>query len=369
VKRERNVTERGRERRDLTAAIIGLNWGVRMHVPALREAGWRVQMLCGRDPARTSQAARRAGVEESTTSIEDVLQQQYDLVVIALPWPLHSSIYVAGLRSCANLLVEHPLATSAGEARTLARLAESRGSLSLVNFPTRYLKPVTELSTLLSQGRLGRIRQVEHQFYYPPDEERAWLPLLAMHSLDLADWLFGLDELTEATLCGVAFERIASCPSWAWPLRCRGLETGSTVTAESLRATFSLKEGGSYTCAFGYHNDNEFVEVLTVQGELAAAGYESRLRRHNEFSPWAITPLGVCRLGEILQLSTAEPEPGYDAWFDAHVRQATEIATRLEGRRMSTALASFADAARAQRLLEHLAVFAVGTEHPPRRGG
>jgi len=363
------MTDRGRGRRELTAAVIGLNWGVRMHVPALRKAGWRVQMLCGRDPARTSETARRAGVEESTTSMEEVFQRQYDLVIIALPWPLHSAVSVMGMRSCSHLLVEHPLAKSAREAETMASHATSRKRLSLVNFPTRYMEPVIELSALLFQGRLGTIRQVAHRFYYPSHEGRAWLPLLAMHSLDLAAWLFGVEVPTRVALSGTAFEHLEACPSWSWPLRHEGLEPETTVTAESLLATFSLQGGGSYACALGQHNHDDFVEVLTVNGDLASAGYESRLRRDDVFSPWAITPLWVGRPGPGAALEPAKPQPGRDAWFDAHTRQAAEIATMLEGREPSTAPASFVDAARVQRLLEQLVAAASGTEQPPRREG
>jgi predicted dehydrogenase len=43
-------------------AVVGTGFGARVHVPALRAAGFEVVALVGTDPDRTARRAARAGV-------------------------------------------------------------------------------------------------------------------------------------------------------------------------------------------------------------------------------------------------------------------------------------------------------------------
>jgi predicted dehydrogenase len=334
----------------LTAAVIGLNWGVRMHVAVLQKAGWQVKMLCGRQYDRTSKAALQYGIEDFTINIEEVLERNYDLIVIAVPWYLHSFVYSLALQSNSHLLVEHPLSVTVEEAIAIARQAESRKQFSWINFPSRYMEPSSQLYSLLSDGKIGKIKRVEHTFHYPLDEEREWLPLLTMHSLDLANWLFELKTPLDATASEISIQNIDSCPSWSWPL----CFNGTTITLELLKASFSLQKSGTYTLAVGHYEGKDFVETIFVEGDTASAGYESRLNRENEFSPWAISPVWLSKFGAEPNIKSAKIIPRNDAWFEAHVLQVNKIAEILKGKNVPNVPASFLDGVQAQNFLEQL---------------
>jgi predicted dehydrogenase len=53
----------------LRAVVVGTSFDWRVHVPALRAAGFDVVALVGRDPARTSARAAELDVGFATTSL------------------------------------------------------------------------------------------------------------------------------------------------------------------------------------------------------------------------------------------------------------------------------------------------------------
>jgi predicted dehydrogenase len=337
-----------------TAAVVGLNWGVRMHVPALREAGWDVRLLCGRNHNRTREAADLAGVTGFTTRHQEVWDAGVDLVAIALPWQLHADVYRAGLQSRSALLVEHPLSACARDATALSALAGKTANRSFVNFPTRFLPPVQELNALLIDRAIGSIKVVRHTFFYPMDEEREWLPLLVTHSLDLATWLFKADRPGRCLLDGTMGALAHQCPSWSWPLGWNGEPHGACTTAATITATLASASGSQYVLCAGQSTDRDFVETLVVEGTTGVARYETRLRRNDERSPWVVSPLVIERRGEPVDCIAQRESSHQDAWFGAHVRQATALRQMMESGRTQVPPASFSDGARVHCLLEQM---------------
>ena len=68
------------------AAVVGTGFGARVHVPALRAAGFDVIALVGRDPERTARRAQRLGIPHAPTSLVDALALPgVDAVTIAAP--------------------------------------------------------------------------------------------------------------------------------------------------------------------------------------------------------------------------------------------------------------------------------------------
>lgn len=312
-------------------------------------------MLGGRDEGRTLSRAKEASIEGHSTNLNEILAGGYDLVTIALPWSLHNYVHQLAVDggSCSHLLVEHPVCLSAAESHRLSKRAMSLGRRTLVNFPTRFLSPVLQLRSLLSSGQVGSVFEINHNFSYPNDEEHEWLQLIATHSLDVADWLFGLDELLECSMSVASRGSLDGCPTWSWPLRVDSFGLEEAISVEWLRASISTKGAGRYQCRFGHHDDEDFTETLVVRGEFLSAGYRTWLRRENEFSQWKISKLWTGSRNATPSYSE-EQGPRSDAWFEAHVRQAIEIAVAVSDDQRSTPLASFVDAARTQDLIERI---------------
>ena len=57
----------------LRAAVVGTSFGARIHVPALREAGFEVVALVGTNPERTARRIERLGIAHACTSLAGAL--------------------------------------------------------------------------------------------------------------------------------------------------------------------------------------------------------------------------------------------------------------------------------------------------------
>ena len=89
------------------AVVVGTGFGCRVHVPALRAAGFDVVALVGRDGARTARRAERSGVPHACDSLADALALPgVDAVTIATPPATHAALAIeaahAGSTCCAR---------------------------------------------------------------------------------------------------------------------------------------------------------------------------------------------------------------------------------------------------------------------------
>ena len=65
-------------------AVVGTGFGARIHVPALRAAGFDVVTLVGTDAERTARRAGRVGVPGASTDLPSVLAE-VDAITVATP--------------------------------------------------------------------------------------------------------------------------------------------------------------------------------------------------------------------------------------------------------------------------------------------
>ncbi|MFO7591963.1 MAG: Gfo/Idh/MocA family oxidoreductase [Acidimicrobiia bacterium] len=77
------------------AVVVGSGFGCRVHVPALRAAGFEVAALVGQDPERTGRRAERVGIETASMSLSDALVLPgVEAVTIATPPGTHAALAV-----------------------------------------------------------------------------------------------------------------------------------------------------------------------------------------------------------------------------------------------------------------------------------
>ena len=74
------------------AIVVGTGFGTRVHVPALRGAGFDVLGLVGRDAGRTARRAERLGVPAALTDLDAALAiPGVDAVTVATPPATHAA--------------------------------------------------------------------------------------------------------------------------------------------------------------------------------------------------------------------------------------------------------------------------------------
>lgn len=155
----------------LGVAVLGYSFMGKAHSNAWRNVNAfhpspqvAQKALVGRDAAQVEEAARQYGWEESLTDWEQVLERDdIHIVDICTPGHLHAEIAVAALEAGKHVIVEKPLANTVAEAELMvaaAQRARSRGVHSMVAFNYRRVPALALARKLISEGRLGDIRQL-----------------------------------------------------------------------------------------------------------------------------------------------------------------------------------------------------------------
>lgn len=162
--------------RELRVAMIGHGF-----MGAAHSQGWRVaprffdlpaepvmQVVVGRDAARTEGSAAKWGWREAASDWREVIaRDDIDIVDVVTPGDTHAEIAIAALRAGKHVLCEKPLANTVAEAEAMTAAAEEAaraGVRSMVGFTYRRVPATTFARQLVAEGRLGDIRQVRAEY-------------------------------------------------------------------------------------------------------------------------------------------------------------------------------------------------------------
>ncbi|MGH9024995.1 MAG: Gfo/Idh/MocA family protein, partial [Acidimicrobiia bacterium] len=150
------------------AAVIGTGFGARVHVPALRAAGFEVLALVGTDPERTSRRAERSGVDRALTSLDDALALPgVDGVCIATPPATHAQLAIAAAEAGRHVICEKPFALDTAQAVAMQRAADAAGVTNLVGYEFRWAPERAVLGRVLAERAIGEPRFVTLVQYVP----------------------------------------------------------------------------------------------------------------------------------------------------------------------------------------------------------
>jgi predicted dehydrogenase len=140
-------------------AVAGTGFGCFTHVRALRNAGFDVVALVGRDPEKTAARADAFDVPRAMTSWADTLALHgVDAVTIATPPHTHAELTEAALRSGKHVLCEKPFAHDVDEARRVRDAAEASGLVHLLGTEFRFDTGQALLARTVASGAIGSPR-------------------------------------------------------------------------------------------------------------------------------------------------------------------------------------------------------------------
>jgi len=192
----------------IRAAVIGYGLaGAVFHAPVIASVpGMEVAAIVARDPGRRGQAARDFPAAALLERVDEVWERAdaFDLVVVATPNRAHVPIGLAAVAAGLPVVVDKPLAGTAGAARSLVEAAAAAGVLLTVFQNRRYDGDFLTLRGLLASGALGWVRRFESRYErWRPDVGGGWRELaepeegggvlldLGSHLVDQALLLFG----------------------------------------------------------------------------------------------------------------------------------------------------------------------------------
>jgi predicted dehydrogenase len=198
------------------AVVVGTGFGSRVHVPALRAAGFRVEALVGNDHDRTARRAARLDVPLALTSLDDALELPgVAAVTIATPPHTHARLAITAVRAGKHVVCEKPFALDIVEAAAMLEEAEAAGVTHLVGHEFRWATDRAVLARAIAEGVIGEPRFVSLVQYTPlvadvdvampgwwfePGSGGGWLGASGSHVVDqVRTWLGEFHSLS-ATL-------------------------------------------------------------------------------------------------------------------------------------------------------------------------
>jgi predicted dehydrogenase len=181
--------------------FLGVGWIGRHRLEAVAASG-AADIVAIADPSEENRQAARAAAPAATlhASVEELLAQPLDGVVIATPSALHADQAVAALDQQVAVFCQKPLGRNAAEVERVIAAAAAADRLLGADFCYRTLEGVRRIRELVDDGALGRIFALDLVFHnaYGPDKDWFYdrarsgggcVMDLGIHLADLALWL------------------------------------------------------------------------------------------------------------------------------------------------------------------------------------
>lgn len=141
------------------ALVVGTGFGCRIHVPALRAAGFEVVGVVGTDAERTARRAQAAGVSQVFTDLDAAIRETGAVAVtIASPPGSHAALTLTALAHGCHVICEKPMAADVAEARTMLEAAERAGVTHLLGNEFRWQPDRALVARAIADGLIGEPR-------------------------------------------------------------------------------------------------------------------------------------------------------------------------------------------------------------------
>lgn len=183
--------------------VIGAGFIVRdCHLPAYREAGFRVVGITSRTRAQACEVAEARGVARVYDSVDDLLADgDASVIDIAVPpqeQPALIRKVVAAGKHVRGILAQKPLAMTLAEAAELVRICREAGIALAVNQNMRHDHAVRATKSLLAAGVLGEpvlatidMRAIPHWMPWSEGLRSLSTFIMSIHHLDCFRYWLG----------------------------------------------------------------------------------------------------------------------------------------------------------------------------------
>lgn len=274
----------------LGAVVVGTGFGLFTHTRALREAGFAVKAIVGRDAAKTAQRAAPLGIPVATDSLSTALADpEIVLVTVATPPHAHFPFVMEAVGAGRHVVCEKPFARDAAEAAAMRDAARSAGVLHMLGAEFRFESAQALLRRVVRSGAIGDPKHFLRVYHQPGNLEAgepmaAWwedatqgggfLGAFGSHMFDQVDYMFGPVTRVSGQLQTLAPGRPQRTADDCYSVQ---FETGSgvmgtIVAAQESRSGFAMcckvtgTTGGAWIQSGANYGDPEEVWVHDGQG-------------------------------------------------------------------------------------------------------
>ena len=163
--------------------------------------GVTVTAVVSRRLEQAEEVARKYGIGQATTDLDEVLASDVDAVILCTPTQLHASQAIAAMRAGKHVQVEIPVADSWADAQEVQRVQQETGLTCMVGHTRRFNPSHQWVRRRILAGELS-IQQMDVQTYFfrrtnmnAAGQPRSWTDHLlwhhAAHTVDLFQYQTG----------------------------------------------------------------------------------------------------------------------------------------------------------------------------------
>lgn len=162
------------------AAVVGTGFGLFTHVRALRDAGFEVRAIVGRDLGRTQARAAPLHIPVVSNDLAQLLADDpaIRLVTVATPPHAHYTPVMQAIAAGRAVMCEKPFARDLPQARDMLAAAERAGIIHALGAEFRFDGAQALLRRVVHSGAIGKPLMF-HRIYQQPGGDQ---------TAPLADW-------------------------------------------------------------------------------------------------------------------------------------------------------------------------------------
>jgi predicted dehydrogenase len=151
------------------AVVVGTGFGLFTHVRALREAGFEVRAIIGRNLEKTKERAAPLNIPVASNDLEAVLAADpaIALVTVATPPHAHYTPVMQAIASGRAVMSEKPFAKDLAQAREMLGAAEKAGVIHALGAEFRFDSAQALLRRVVQEGVIGEPLMF-HRIYQQP---------------------------------------------------------------------------------------------------------------------------------------------------------------------------------------------------------
>ena len=184
------------------------------HAPLLKGCGYEVAAVLTSNQTRAAHALEDFPKTVVVSTMQELVTQQLDLVVVASANIVHAEQAITALEAGIPTVVDKPMGRNFNETQRIIDVATDRGVPVTTFFNRRWDSDALTIKKVLASGVLGDIHRLDSRFerFRPEVNEQSWRENMSAqdgggHLLDLQphlistaiDW-FGRAELVTATV-------------------------------------------------------------------------------------------------------------------------------------------------------------------------
>ena len=316
--------------------FVGVGWIGRHRMEAMLATG-AIEAVAICDPSQecAAEATRLVSSAKLLPSLEAMLAEELDGIVIATPSALHAEQSIAALGRGLAVFCQKPLGRNAAEAQAVVAAARRGDRLLAVDFSYRHTAAVKAIAEVVRRGDLGRIFAADLVFHNAYGPDKSWfydrtlsgggcVMDLAVHLIDLLLWLLDFPEVQAIS---------ANLLAGGEPARPDAVEDYATAqlvlgngTIARLACSWRLQAGREAVIEATFYGDKGAASLRNVNGSFydfealrfhgtrsdllvgppddwsgrAAAAWARRLARDRSFDPDAGRLIDVARAIDLI---------------------------------------------------------------------